>query len=176
MKDRLHEKVTSAFSELINNDGVLFKCKIEDVPEDNPRKLHEVCINHKLANYLEDFIVPLLKDKDDKYYVDIEFNKEGPNDKWLEIDGDLAPARPDIIIHNRKSGAEKLNFLVVECKKKGSSKKLLNHDHKKIQAFMNEDSYKYEFGLQVIYAKDSVRGTLYYKVNETIETEGIKSR
>lgn len=173
MKDRLRESVISAFSKLKNNDGYLFDCPIEDNFEYEPRKLHEVCINHRLAVYLEEMILPVLKENNKKYFIDIEFNRERINKKNLKIGDKEETVRPDIIIHNRKSGAEKANFLIVECKKRGADSTARAYDRTKILEFMENEKYKYSFGLQVIYNKDLIEGTLFYKRGGTIASEEI---
>ena len=105
MRQQLIKLIRKAFTELKSKEGYLFDCSIEENVEYDARKLHEVCLNHKLANYLEKLILPILQEENEKFFVDIEFNREGLNNKFV---------RPDIIIHNRKSGDEKHNFLVME--------------------------------------------------------------
>ena len=76
---KISAAVKNAFSRLKEEDGSLFECPIEvEAPYDS-RKLHEVCINHRLANHLEDSILPLLSGNGEEYFVDIEFNREGIN-------------------------------------------------------------------------------------------------
>jgi len=175
-KDELKGKIAEAFNILLERDGELFKCNIHgNGHNEEPgyaRKLHEVCINHKLANYLEEIIVPSING-DNRYFVDIEFNKEGKNDKLIVLKGETVTARPDIIIHNRISGQQKKNFLIVECKKQSASKADKQYDILKIIEFMHHDKYLYEFGLQVIYDENIIKGTLFYKVGTEIEQEEI---
>lgn len=88
--------------------------------------------------------------------------------------GEKKRVRPDIIIHNRKSGNdEKKNFLVVECKKSGTSRAEIADDRKKIRVFMDDKKYQYTFGLQVIYGKYQIKGTLFYRNGHAIEAEEI---
>ncbi|MDD5727077.1 MAG: hypothetical protein PHV59_00805 [Victivallales bacterium] len=103
MIDEIQKGIESAFKELLERDGDLFV-----------RDSHEVCINSKLRDYLEQYLFGVFDYKNNELYTDIEFNREGDNPK-KNINGELV--RPDIIIHNRKSGADKNNILVVECKK-----------------------------------------------------------
>ncbi len=173
MRKRLSEPIISAFSKLKTNDGCLFDCPIEEDFGYDSRKLHEVCINHRLAIYLEEFVLPLLNGNNNKYFVDIEFNREGLNKKNLKIGDDERIVRPDIIIHNRKSGEEKENILIVECKKSGAEHTAIVDDSKKIHALMKNEKYKYSFGLQVIYNKNLIEGTLFYKSDGAIESEKI---
>jgi hypothetical protein len=154
--------IQDAFSRLKEEDGSLFECPIEvEAPYDS-RKLHEVCINHRLANHLEDSILPLLTGDGEKYFVDIEFNREGINYKETQIEGKKERVRPDIIIHNRKSGDRKKNFLVVECKRDDAEDDEKDYDTKKIKALLADDKYSYQFGLQVIYSKTEIKGTLFF--------------
>jgi hypothetical protein len=79
------------------------------------------CVNHRLANHLEKEIIPVLG-TNEAIFVDIEFNREGMDFKNTKIHGEDKRVRPDMIVHNRKTGPEKINFLVVECKKQGALK------------------------------------------------------
>lgn len=173
-KDEVRECVLRSFNSLLQFDGSLFDCPIEDDKNNpgQPRKLHEVCVNHRLANYLEEEFIPIDKNEE-ALFVDIEFNREGPNPKQLMIDGTNKNVRPDIIIHNRKSDSRKVNFLVVECKKYDASKTELDNDCKKIRALMDDQKYQYKFGLQVIYRKGEVCGTLFFKNGIGIDSERI---
>jgi len=173
MKDKLIEDIKKAFDKLRSTDGCLFKCPIEENYNHNARKLHEICINHKLANYLEEFVCPLLQRKSKKFFVDIEFNREGKRKKRND---NYKLVRPDIIIHNRKSDCDKYNVLVVECKKhdRNTKNSIENEDVEKIKAFMTEKKYGYEFGLYVEYGDKEIRGLLFYHgKNGNIESEQI---
>lgn len=161
-----------SIKKLKQNDGDLFGMPIEEAPTTDPRKLHEVCINHKLAEYLAAEILPLI-DNSQKMFVDIEFNREGGNFKQLEIDGKIDTVRPDIVIHNRKSNGDKFNLLVVECKKSGASNDELQKDVKKIKALIGDSRYEYHFGLQVIYGSPTVNGKIFYQENGFIKEESI---
>ena len=168
----LKNDILDCFDLLIDQDGNLFECPLEiDAPYDE-RKLHEVCINHRLAVHFENLIC--LKLKDDKYYVDIEFNREGINFKELNYKGQEDLVRPDIIIHNRRSGDNKKNFLVVECKKEDAPELKINDDLRKLEAFITDKKYDYEFGLQVIYGNHQIRGTLLYEYKGNILKEELK--
>lgn len=175
MKNELKNAVRRAFTRLLQEDGTLFDCPIEeDFPYGDPRKLHEVCVNHRLANHLQDEVLPLLNNlHEERMFVDIEFNREGGSYKRAEIDGKEKTVRPDIIIHNRKSKEAKKNILVVECKKQGADRKEINDDEKKILALMQHEKYDYLFGLQVIYGKNGVQGLFFFKDGEGIQQEEI---
>ena len=171
MKD-LKRCILNCFGLLITQDGSLFECPlVVDAPYDE-RKLHEVCINHRLAMHFENVIVSKLKPE--KYYVDIEFNREGINFKELEYNGQEDRVRPDIIIHNRRSGDKKKNFLVVECKKEDAPEPDKTKDLAKLEAFITDQKYQYEFGLQVIYGWQQVRGTFIHKDKGAIVKENLE--
>jgi hypothetical protein len=174
MKDRIKCAVSKAFSTLKKDDGDLFDCAIEEGSEYS-RKLHEVCINHRLAIYLEKEIPPIINGADREYFVDLEFNREGINVKKIrECNGEEILVRPDIIIHNRKSGGGKKNFLIVECKKKdGARQEEIDFDQRRIRSFIEDERYEYSFGLQVVYGKDKIKGTLFYKSGDGIIREEI---
>jgi len=172
MKDQVRDAVRRSFAQLLREDGYLFDCPIEEGSLYDARKLHEVCINHRLANHLEDEVLPILSSKK-KMFVDIEFNREGVNYKKSQINGEEKRVRPDIIIHNRRTGKEKTNFLVVECKKKGTSQKDIDIDRSRICALMDDEKYEYSFGLQVIYGKDRIKGVLFFKGDTGIESEKL---
>jgi len=176
MKHRLGQAIRKAFSMLKEKDGCLFDCPIEQELGYDARKLHEVCINHKLANYLEEFVIPVLREYNEEFFVDIEFNREGGNKKELKNDGRVRLVRPDIIIHNRKAGSQKNNFLVVECKKSDTRREELKADIKKLEAFIRNGKYSYEFGLQVKYGEGKIEGLLLYSTQEGIKHKAITIR
>ena len=166
MKDRLIEAIKNSFRKLKDVDGSLFECPIEKYSYYDARKLHEVCINHKLANYLEEFVFPLLEETEEQFFVDIEFNRESIDFKNILINGQEKKVRPDIIIHNRKSGNDKNNFLVVECKKYNATIGGIPNDKDKLIAFLKDARYKYGFALQVVYKPNAIEGKLFYLINQ----------
>lgn len=164
---KIVQAIQKAFKLLCDEDGALFGLPLESESSE-ARKLHEVCINHKLAEKLS--AQPIFSRSEDiVLYTDIEFNREGVNQKWLK--GKLE--RPDIIVHNRQSGDEKLNLLVVECKKKSASFEAKQEDLRKVQDFITSEAYAYHYGLCVIYRTNSVQGTLY--VRDDSEAESPKA-
>jgi hypothetical protein len=169
MQDLVHARVLDAFRQLVQEDGALFDCPIEEHASYDARKLHEVCVNHRLANHLEAAILPVLR-LDERLFVDIEFNREGVDFKNIRVNGEDHIVRPDIIIHNRKTGSQKLNFLAVECKKQGAPPKEIESDQKKIRAFMEDTRYEYAFGLRVIYGRDGVCGELFFRNGKRINS------
>ncbi|MGA2029613.1 MAG: hypothetical protein ABSG87_06050 [Verrucomicrobiota bacterium] len=171
----LRKAILDSTKMLKSNDGILFSAPIEEHSEYagyDARKLHEVCINHKLAEHLATNILPLL-DKSQRMFVDIEFNREGINYKMVTIEGQEEKVRPDIIIHNRKSNEDKFNLLVVECKKDDATDEFIQQDIKKIKALMKDSRYEYHFGFQVSYGAASVKGKIFYKQNGSIVEEPI---
>lgn len=160
--DKVKMIVEKAFRELKDNDGSLFDCPPTCLDDEfyRGRKLHEVCINHKLAIYLKENILEIIGRTD--LFVDIEFNKVGVNKKLF---------RPDIIIHNRKSDNDKVNFLVAECKKEGATTKDIEIDRNRIYEFMSNTTYEYTYGLLVIYGKEEIKGNLFHKKENEIKEE-----
>ncbi|MCX6851652.1 MAG: hypothetical protein NTY98_22350 [Verrucomicrobia bacterium] len=162
------QAIQKAFEQFFDEDSSLFGLPLEsDCSE--VRKLHEVCINHKLAEKFS--IQPCFsKSKHGALHVDIEFNRKGAGPK--ELNGILV--RPDIIVHNRKSADEKFNLLVVECKKGSAARGEIEEDRKKVASFITSEEYAYQYGLCVIYKDDSVYGELYErKVSMAGEPEAI---
>jgi hypothetical protein len=170
--ESLKSAVACSLAKLVHHDGMLFEAPIEEHAQYDARKLHEVCINHKLAQYLAAEILPLI-DNRENLFVDIEFNREGVDFKDVQIGDRIERVRPDIIIHNRRSNAAKLNLLIVECKKSGCSAEEIDHDRDKITALMSDKRYAYYFGLQIIYAGPMTRGTLFYKNGTNIRTTDV---
>lgn len=171
-KETLREKLVVVLKVLTENDGMLFRSPVEEDTGYDARKLHEVCINHKLAEHLADIVIPNVE-TGEKLFADIEFNREGINFKAVEIEGKKLVVRPDVIIHNRKSGQSKFNFLVVECKKAGAYEWEIKQDRDKIVALMKGAKYQYQFGLQLIYGENSVVGHLFFCNGTEIKAEVV---
>lgn len=89
--------------------------------EDNiiERKLYEVCINHRFANYLNNEI------KKCNIYkwleVDLEYDKNYDKKKEILTAKGKEPIRPDILIHQREDNNN--NMVAIECKKNYMNKK-----------------------------------------------------
>lgn len=175
MENMLFTSIIQSFKDLIEQDGELFGFKVNAESEKNGRKLHEVCINHKFSIHLSNHIFPLLQGRDQKYFTDIEFNRNGVREKAVFIDNSPQVVRPDIIIHNRKDGDEKSNFLVVECKKRGCSQKEYDNDVTKIQGLMTSEDYKYEYGLMVLYDENSIEAQFFWHTEEGIASKALSS-
>ena len=173
----MKEFIKEAFSKLGSNDKDLIKLNDENNiieydcnAEKYERKLHKVCINHRLAYYFEELLVKFFNDS---YCVDIEYNRYYKNKKSLKMNGEIQVVRPDIIIHTR---ALKPNYtqhlLVIEAKKERCSQDDIN----KVIGFIEDSHYNYSFGLTVCYKEfNPISGTLYYKgENDIMQNEYIE--
>jgi|ERR1035438_840948 hypothetical protein len=172
-RELLRKAVVQSIKQLACNDGILFSAPIEQYSPNDARKLHEVCINHKFAEYLAGEILPLFE-KTQRMFVDIEFNREGVNFKEATIDGETKRVRPDIIVHNRRSKKAKNNFLVIECKKSDADLQDIKDDCNKIEVLMTNPLYDYNYGLQVLYDALVIKGTLFYKQDGAIKKEPLE--
>jgi hypothetical protein len=169
-KDQLRVAILSSFKDLIDVHRQLFNCSIGDAEDHvEGRKLHEVCVNHQLANILHSYISGV--EANGTLFTDIEFNKEGDNPKTFSVNG--KSARPDIIVHNRKSGADKLNILVIECKKEGADNDTINRDSDKLRRFINDPKFAYQFGLRVLYGNNGIQAELFFRNGTNIESEPL---
>lgn len=125
------------------------------------RTLHEDCINHRLAYYIERY----LEFYDEKYNVDVQFNRNGENKKELpgNIKNESGYIRPDIIVHTRMKKLEKYqNYIVIEAKISKDSKE----DEDVVKRFIGYKEYEYKVGVTVNYNKfNPIKATLYYKNN-----------
>ena len=157
--------IRKALEELVDKDDDIFKQKLPKLGKSTEkerklnRELHETALNHRFAFYLENgFIAKNLT----TYNVDIEYNRNFSNPKSVKIRGIKIPVRPDILIHKRmKSSEPDAHLLIIEAKKGKTS----GHDIDKIKAFMNDNDYKYKYGLTVSYAfnQNQVETILYSK-------------
>ena len=175
--DFIKEIISNDLRQLIDNDSDIFNMDLEvemaqEISENAKklnRKLHETCISHRFAHYLENELDGT--DYED-YNVDIEYNRFYGNLKILNtIEGQLS-VRPDIIIHTRVDNtSDPQHLLVVEAKKEAIS----NHDINKIRGFISDDNYNYVFGLTVSYCSNNTQiiATLYYFNGTEIVNENI---
>lgn len=140
---------------------LLFPYLIELLEKDSniiDRKLHENCINHRLAMYMG------LGIEHNVINVDCEYNKNMDGAKEV-----LGHKRlPDIIIHQRKSNEN--NLILIEAKKQ----KLDVEDIEKINYYLLEP-YKYKVTVGVLYKPKksymnicalSTRRLLNYQINK----------
>ena len=124
------------------------------------RTLHEDCINHRLAYYIERYLEPY----DEKYKVDVQFNRNGENKKELpgNIKNESGLVRPDIIVHTRMKKLENKyqNYIVIEAKKAKDSEE----DEDLVKRFIESKEYKYKVGVTINYNKfNPIKATLYYR-------------
>ena len=115
---------------------------------ENPaQKLHENCINHRLAVYIEKH----LKKAGKEYLVDVEYNKSNylPKKLMIRKGEEENEIRPDIIVHSRTKNTESLenNYLIIEAKKDKDS----GYDEEKVKAFMSDEMFCYRFGCVIKY-------------------------
>jgi hypothetical protein len=169
--------ISDSLKKLIEYDSDIFNMNIEiemaqEVSESAKRlnrKLHETCISHRLAHYLENE----LEDTDyEDYCVDIEYNRFYGNLKILNtVEGQLS-VRPDIIIHSRLNTTyDPQHLLVIEAKKEA----ITTHDINKIKGFISDNNYNYVFGMTVSYCSDETQtiANLYYYNGTEIVNENI---
>jgi hypothetical protein len=156
--------LATSIGELITNDDDIFNIDIP-IPRRLPlierlldRELHEICINHRLAYYLENN----LQDQELGFYnVDLEYNRYYGNQKILNTGATQVPVRPDIIVHTRMNDqVEQQHYLVVEAKKA----EITPYDIVKVRAFISDDNYNYLFGLTISYCSSEthVLANLYF--------------
>jgi len=128
--DELQGSIIEALKLLIQYDSDLIRTQ--------PK---EECINHKLAQYLE--LILFKKRLLNKHDVDIEYNKYKENEKKSS---DGRNIRPDIIVHERKSG-NRNNLIVIEAK--------INYDAKgdrdKVEDLVKSENFSYAVGAVISY-------------------------
>ena len=149
--------LTYAFKNICENDKELLQ----------DRTLYEDCISHRLAYYIEKY----LEFYDEKYNVDMEFNKNGEKKKELPENSknEGGAIRPDIIVHTRMKELENKykNYIVIETKKSEDSKE----DKDVVTRFIKSKEYEYKVGVTINYNKfNPIKATLYYKnIDDKIE-------
>lgn len=119
------------------------------------RELHETCINHRLAYYIEELIRPKYK----FLHVDIEYNRLYSGRKLLSVEGTDIAVRPDIIVHSRiNTDVPFQHYLIIEAKKG----EITPYDKSKVLSFLRDDRYSYLFGCTISYCNsNSIEATLY---------------
>ena len=142
----VEEIIQEAIHRFMVCDSILLNLAGEGSDED--KKLHEVCIAHKLANHLENVLLEnsLIPER---ATVDIEYNRHGLEVKrWA----DGKAFRPDILLHERASDDQ--NYLVIEIKKDtnlGRNEQNLLDDISKIERLCDpHGSYGYLFGFVLV--------------------------
>ena len=122
--------------------------------------VHEQTISSTLACYLR----AEFERQGYDWSIDLEYNRNGEVPKRLI---DRGCVKPDIIIHRRGKTNERINsevlpdnnLLIIEIKKNPNVEEKQN-DIDKIEAFINEDPFKYCFGV-FIELKDSETECIY---------------
>lgn len=151
------EQVKDILQEAINRfmvcDSNLLNLAYEGIDED--KKLHEVCIAHKLANHLEG-VLQELSIVPERTTIDLEYNKHGLDVKrW----GDGKAFRPDILLHERAT--DKQNYLALELKKDtnlGKNERNLKDDISKIERLCDpEGDYRYRFGFVLVVTSKEIQ-------------------
>ena len=129
-QERIFQALTQALEWLVQYDG--------DLIDAQPK---EECINHKLAQYLEQ----ALREKDllDGCCVDMEYDKY-KEDKKKTSNG--RHIRPDIIAHQRESG-NRNNLIVIEAKKGYA----ISEDKNKVTHLVSNSDYQYAVGALISY-------------------------
>lgn len=137
------EPIKQACERLIKDDLYLLEVGI-----------NERTLTHRLAIYIEELFPG--------WDIDCEYNRNWINPKRLSNDFlsekfksdniDWITAFPDIIVHKRWKDAEH-NLLIIEVKKEGDSrwKKWIQFDIEKLDAFMQDDEYKYQHWYFIIF-------------------------
>ncbi len=171
--EQLFGLVTDATKQLLVFDTDLFSMLNQATQDLQERKLHEVCINHRLAVYLERS-APKFGLLD--YFVDIEYNRNMENPKEARRNANEAPriVRPDILIHRRTNLQTEIpHYLVIEAKKGNTS----DADIDKIGRLLQDDRFRYKFGLTISYLSnlDFIIGKVYYYEQGQEKTKEFKA-
>ncbi len=164
--------LTDAIKQLLIFDRDLFSMLNQATQDIQERKLHEVCINHRLAVYLERSAP---KFGLHGYFVDIEYNRNMAIPKEARRNENETPriVRPDILIHRRTDIRTDIpHFLVIEAKKENTS----TDDIDKIERLLQDNRFRYKFGLTVTYLSDPdlIKGTVYYYEQGQVKTKELK--
>lgn len=148
----------------LDEESIIFE-SLEDKMEVE-RKLHEVCINHRFAIYIEKY----LQEIDKSYFVDIEYNRYYKNIKYVDSTYYKGNIRPDIIIHKRLSNIGTPHLLAIEIKKDQFS----DRDKDKVYALMTDPKYNYKFGARVIYFElSNIQIEFCYKEGGVIKSKTL---
>lgn len=114
------------------------------------REVHEECINHRFAIYLEKEFEDIMMRE--QLSLDIEYNKNGRNPKTYGSED--KKFRPDIIIHERNSNRN--NYVIIEAKKS----KLSKNDKEKLIS-CKRAPYNYDVALGIEYGVGKDHFNLY---------------
>ncbi len=151
------------------NDSDLLCASAENVGEavesryylGKSRRLHEICLNHRLALYIE----LLISISRIKFKVDIEYNRNYNSPKIVQYRTGAALIRPDILIHTRANQSPNAinNFMIIETKKDINSAR----DTDKIEAMMKDENYEYHVGVRIKYGSlgPDTKVVMYYSLD-----------
>lgn len=173
-QDKIERILKKSIRDLKINDSDLISIDedsvvIEYIPEKikHERKLHEVCINHRLAVYLERH---LSEEAENNYCVDIEYNRYYKNQKAVKTADFDFNVRPDIIVHKRMERTAPQHLLVIEAKKD----QVDQNDERKIRALMKDERYQYLYGARIVYRDyKRIKIDFYYKIKDEIKNKKL---
>ncbi len=133
--------IAEAIKRLFERDSLLFEASV-----------HEICINHRLAIYLEQLIPDFFYPYTEDLSVDIEFNRTPIDTHTMSqmkivFESDMEPKqiRPDIILHHRGDPLSKVLWLEVKI---GSDPYICTKDIHKANFCCNY--FKYEFAASIL--------------------------
>ncbi len=166
--------IIMSIKRLVKFDDDIFKQKMPSLTKATEkervlnRELHETTLNHRLAVYIEQVLK--LK-KVTGYHVDIEYNRNFSNPKFVNLGEVRIPVRPDILVHKRMDKTPDAHLFVIEAKKHITS----SHDINKIKGFLTDPEYLYKYGLTISYAYNprQVSARLYFTKGDTIQEHAI---
>ena len=154
--DQLINILELSLKELIEKDSDLIE-----------RQVHENSINHRFAIYLENHL-PINYKTEKNLSVDVEYNRNHINPKYIYQNDRKQSIRPDILIHERNSNDN--NFLFIEAKRKTISPE----DLIKLKAVLDQNSvYKYDYSLSIEYSSEIMSINIYQLQNGSITKERL---
>lgn len=143
-KEELVQLFSAAFTKMLDRDSDLFESQ---------NQVQERTFMHRLAFYLHE----LLRFPEEyvgingiKLSLDVEYNRDGDDVKRLSRVPKKDWVAPDIILHERKSGAlngeerYRNDIFVCEIKKNGDAD---GDDAARVKAYMEEKKYEYGINL-----------------------------
>lgn len=151
--EELKQILQEAINKLFKNDKYLFQ-----------KNVSERAISHKLACYISE-IAPKIG-KNIGWHIDAEYNRNVEAPKTLRLDGIEKCVVPDILIHRRglnNDGAIRDNNLLVIEIKKNAKTIGKEKDIEKIKLFINDDPYRYKYGLFINFKTRTITTT--YQLN-----------
>lgn len=160
--DYLILNIKEAIGELYQEDRYLIH---HGIGKCNTSHVSEVGIVFRLGIYLNRRIVDWLKSNE--YSLDIEYNRDGDNVKWIPNDtGTTENIRPDLIIHKR--GTNDANILVIEFKTWWNEhlNEAVNKDRNKLKKLTKTTGhFHYKYGLFIMLTQDRDSVEYYHYQN-----------